>query len=241
MKKLITTIMLVFSSLIFANVNNPLIRSLKVTGIASISAPVDTIIIHIQNSNTKKTYNDSLNSSKIALLEFKKMLLLKGFNEKDLKTINFNITTNYENYKDSNGNYKKRFLGYKYSHNMKLSFKLDNSKLTEVLTSLNTIKGQSEFYLDYKIEDTEKIKNKLLAKAVENTKNKAKILATTSEVNLGKIININYSFNQADNFISPFRGEIKMLGSKMSSNSILDINPDNLKFKDTVTITWEIK
>lgn len=241
MKKLITILMLVFSSFIFANNNNNRIKTLKVTGTASITAPVDTIIIHIQNSNTQKTYSDSLDSSKIALIEFKKQLLLKGFNEKDLKTVSFNIATNYENYKDSNGNYKKRFLGYKYSHNMKLSFKLNNKKVTEVLTSLNKIKGHSEFYLNYKIEDTQMIKNKLLAKTIKDTKNKAKILATASEINLGEIININYSFDQTNNFLSPFRGEVKMLSSKMNSNSILDINPDNLKFQDVVTITWEIK
>jgi len=240
MKKLITAFMLIFSILTFAD-NNPLIRTLKVTGTASILVPVDTITIHITNSDTKKTYENSLNSSKAALIEFKKQLLLKGFNEKDLKTVSFNINTNYENYKDNNGNYKKRFLGYKYSHSMKLSFRLNDSKLVDVLTSLNTIKGNVNFYLDYKIEDTEKFKNELLIKAIENTKNKAEILANTSGVILEKIININYSFNEPNNFISPFRGENKILGAKMSSDSLLTINPEDLKFKDTVTITWEIK
>lgn len=240
MKKLITAFMLIFSILTFAD-NNPLIRTLKVTGTASILVPVDTITIHITNSDTKKTYENSLNSSKAALIEFKKQLLLKGFNEKDLKTVSFNINTNYENYKDNNGNYKKRFLGYKYSHSMKLSFRLNDSKLVDVLTSLNTIKGNVNFYLDYKIEDTEKFKNELLIKAIENTKNKAEILANTSGVTLEKIININYSFNEPNNFISPFRGENKILGAKMSSDSLLTINPEDLKFKDTVTITWEIK
>lgn len=240
MKKLITGLMLIFSILTFAD-NNPLIRTLKVTGTANILVPVDTITIHITNSDTKKTYENSLNSSKAALIEFKKQLHLNGFNEKDLKTVNFNINTDYENYKDNNGNYKKRFLGYKYYQSMKLSFKLNDSKLTQVLTSLNTIKGNTEFYLDYKIEDTEKFKNKLLIKAIENTKNKAEILANTSGVTLEKIINIDYSFNETNNFISPFRGENKILGAKMSSDSLLNINPEDLKFKDTVTITWEIK
>ncbi len=124
---------------------------------------------------------------------------------------------------------------------MKLSFRLNDSKLVDVLTSLNTIKGNVNFYLDYKIEDTEKFKNELLIKAIENTKNKAEILANTSGVTLEKIININYSFNEPNNFISPFRGENKILGAKMSSDSLLTINPEDLKFKDTVTITWEIK
>ncbi|MGO2119044.1 MAG: SIMPL domain-containing protein [Fusobacterium sp.] len=240
MKKIITGLMLIFSILTFAD-NNPLIRTLKVTGSANILVPVDTITIHITNSDTQKTYENSLNSSKTALIEFKKQLHLNGFNKKDLKTVNFNINTDYENYKDNNGNYKKRFLGYKYYHSMKLSFKLNDSKLTQVLTSLNTIKGNTEFYLDYKIEDTEKFKNELLIKAIENTKNKAKILANTSGVTLERISNIDYSFNETNNFISPFRGENKILGAKMSSDSLLTINPEDLKFKDTVTITWEIK
>lgn len=240
MKKIITGLMLIFSILTFAD-NNPLIRTLKVTGSANILVPVDTITIHITNSDTQKTYENSLNSSKTALIEFKKQLHLNGFNKKDLKTVNFNINTDYENYKDNNGNYKKRFLGYKYYHSMKLSFKLNDSKFTQVLTSLNTIKGNTEFYLDYKIEDTEKFKNELLIKAIENTKNKAKILANTSGVTLERISNIDYSFNETNNFISPFRIENKILGAKMSSDSLLNINPEDLKFKDTVTITWEIK
>jgi len=243
MKKLISILMLVFSSFIFANSNSSStssLKTLKVTGTANISAPVDTIILNIFNKDTKPTYAKSLEASKYALVQFKQELLLKGFQEKDLKTINFNITTNYENYKDEKGNSKKRFLGYQYSHNMKISFKLDNSKLSEVLNSLKTIKGKSEFYLNYTIKDTEKIKNKLLSKAVENTKTKANILASASNVNLKNIINIDYSFNHKNNFISPFRGEMKMLGSNISSDSIMNITPEDLKFQDTVTITWEI-
>ncbi|MFK4786172.1 SIMPL domain-containing protein [Fusobacterium sp. MFO224] len=243
MKKLISILMLVFSSFIFASSDAnsaSMMRTLKVTGTAYISAPVDMVVIHISNKDTKRTYEEAFEASKNALIKFKHELLSKGFKEKDLKTVDFNINTKYENYKDENGNYKKRFLGYQYSHNMKLNLKLDNSKLTKVLNSLKTIKGQSEFYLSYKIENTDKIKHKLLEKAVENAKNNSKIIASASDVDLKKIISIDYSSSQINSSVSPFRGELKIMGTNLNSDSILDINPENLKFEDTVTISWEI-
>ena len=41
-----------------------------------------------------------------------------GFERTDLKTLNFNVDTEYESYQDRDKSWKRRFMGYKYVHNI---------------------------------------------------------------------------------------------------------------------------
>ena len=59
-----------------------------------------------------------------------------GFQRKDLKTVYFNVDTEYESYQDRDKSWKRRFEGYKYIHHMKIEFASDNKKLGQVLYAL---------------------------------------------------------------------------------------------------------
>lgn len=45
-----------------------------------------------------------------------------GYERKELKTLYFNIDTEYESYQARYKSWKRRFKGYKYVHRMKLEF-----------------------------------------------------------------------------------------------------------------------
>ena len=63
------------------------------------------------------------------------MLLPLGFDREDLKTTNFSIDTEYESYQD-HGTYKQRFVGYKYTHILKLEFEENTTLLGKALYNI---------------------------------------------------------------------------------------------------------
>ncbi|MBQ8730273.1 MAG: SIMPL domain-containing protein, partial [Lachnospiraceae bacterium] len=86
----------------------------------------------------------------------------------------------------------------------------------------------------------EKAKNELLARAVEDSKNKAKILAKASDVKLGDIVNIIYSKEEKSFVTAPVRAMALKGDARNDSAYDIDIEPDNIVADDTVTIIWEI-
>ena len=80
------------------------------------------------------------------------------FREKDLKTVYFNVDTEYESYQDRDKSWKRRFKGYKYNHHMKIEFAADNKRLGQVLYALAHSSLRPEFSIEYTVADVEKCK-----------------------------------------------------------------------------------
>ena len=71
-------------------------------------------------------YGETLRRSAEETEQLRNMLSEFGFEPTDLKTLSFNVNTEFESYKDK-GAYKQRFVGYKFRHVLKIEFgKLNN-------------------------------------------------------------------------------------------------------------------
>ena len=79
-------------------------------------------------------------------------------------------------------------------HRMKLEFPADNKRLGKILYALAHCSVSPEFTIEYTVADPGKSKNELLGAAVKDSQAKASVLAEAAGVNLGKIINIDYSW-----------------------------------------------
>jgi len=163
-----------------------------------------------------------------------------GFSKEDLKTNSFNVNMQYENQKTANDVWKRVLVGYTYSHQLKLEFKRNQQELGKVLYALANSQLKPEIDITYTIMDIEKAKNELLARAVEDSKNKAKILAKASDVKLGDIVNIIYSKEEKSFVTAPVRAMALKGDARNDSAYDIDIEPDNIVADDTVTIIWEI-
>lgn len=218
-------------------------RMIKVTGKGNISVKPDMIRLTIDLEDMRKNYEETLEQSTMQVELLKDCFEKVGFDRRDLKTLRFNVDTEYESYQGKQKEWKRRFVGYKFTHTLKIEFDADNKKLGEVLYALAHAPIQPEFRIHYTVKDVEAAKNLLLGKAVEDSKEKASVLAEAAGVKLGKIVTIDYSW-----------GEIAFLSEPMSRNmSIMteccespmgydiDIEPDDIDVTDTVTIVWSIE
>lgn len=83
-----------------------------------------------------------------------------------MKTLSFHVDTEYESYRDKNNDYKRRFVGYRFNHALKVEFESDNDRLGKILYALANGKVRPEFRISYTVKDPEAAKNLLLGKAV---------------------------------------------------------------------------
>ena len=63
----------------------------------------------------------------------------------DIKTISFNIDTEYDSYRDELNNYIQEFKGFCFTHKMKIQFEANNKILGQVLNTLSKCKSKPTF------------------------------------------------------------------------------------------------
>ena len=219
-------------------------KTMKVTGKGNLALRPDRMQVLMILADINKDYEKTIKQSSEQTEQLRKALEEVGFKKSDLKTQLFNIDTEYENYHDKNNEWKRRFLGYKFVHNMKLEFDFDNELLGKVLYVLAHSEMKIEFRICYTVKDTETAKNTLLAKAVEDSKIKANVLAMTAGVNLKEIINIDYSWgeiNFVSNPVDRVMERCMTLQAQENRCYHLDVEPEDIEVSDIVTVVWRIE
>lgn len=216
-------------------------RTIRVTGSGSVSVKPDTTSLRITFEGVYKDYEETVRQSAEKTKILREAIEKSGFSGEALKTKDFSIKSEYESYRDYNGDYKKRFLGYKFYHRTQIQFPKDNKMLGRVLYELSLCSVKVEFSIDYIVKDKDAVKKEVIKRAVENSREKAEIMAIAAGVSLGEVQSIDYSWGEIDIRTSPVdKFEIRKSYALEPSYDI-DIEPDDIDLADTVTMVWEIK
>ena len=209
-------------------------KTMKITGKGKVSVKPDIIRLNMTMEESYKEYEVTLRQSSETTKILKELFVSLGFKNDDLKTRSFDINTKYESYKAKDQSWKKRLIGYTYTHHMLIEFDADNKKLGEILYALAHSVITPEISIEYTVSDPEKYKD---------SKHKAKVLAHAANVELGDIVSIDYSWGEI-NFVSEpiqnfaFASAEKTMGSPGYD---IDIEADDIDVTDTVTVIWNIK
>lgn len=217
-------------------------RTIRVTGKGKIKVKPDMTRLTITLEDTCPEYSETLKKSNEVTEQVKDLFVPFGFEKSDLKTLSFNVDTEYESYND-HGTYKQRFLGYSYKHVLKVEFEFDNKRLGKILYALANSPLHPEFRLSYTVKDPEAAKNELLGKAVEDAKEKAAVLTQAADVILKDIQSMDYSWGEINFEVQPMRPMMLQearMGSAPDDGFNMDIEPDDIDVTDTVTVVWEI-
>ena len=134
-------------------------RTIRVTGKAQIRVRPDMTRITMTLTGLYKEYGETLHHSSADTEVLKDVLAEFGFERSDLKTLSFNVDTEYESYRDRNNDYKQKFVGYRFNHILKVEFESDNDRLGKILFALANCKGKPEFRISYTVKDPEATKN----------------------------------------------------------------------------------
>ena len=213
--------------------------TLRVTGKGQLKIRPDTTCIKISLKGMEEEYSEILHRSAMDTAKLKDLLSAYGFERSDLKTLYFDVDTEYQRHKEGD-EYKSRFVGYTYEHDLKIEFDSDHERLGKILYGLAHCSLQPEFRISYTIKDQEAAKNELLGKAVKDAKEKALILSKSAGVSLKEIESIDYSWGEVK-FETRLFEQSKILSKATLNNSYdIDIEPDDMDVSDTVTVVWKI-
>ena len=217
-------------------------RTIRVTGKGVVKVHPDMIRITITLEGTHKDYGEALKRSSKDTETLRDLVEGLGFAKTDLKTLSFDIDTEYESYEES-GNYRQRFVGYKYEHELKLEFDSDNDRLGKIVYALAGSDINPEFSISYTVKDKEAVKNVLLEKSIADAKAKAAVLSNAAGVTLKDIVNINYSWGEMDLEVSLMTNCFSNRMERWSSGDGYPMNfePDDITVTDTVTVVWKLE
>ena len=219
-------------------------RTIRVTGKGKITVKPDTIRLRLSMEGIYPEYDETLQKLSEIVELLKDLVEKQGYERKELKTLYFNIDTEYESCQAKDKSWKRRFQGYKYVHRMKIEFPADNQRLGKMLYALAHCPVSPEFSIEYTVSDPEASKNELLGKAVKDSLKKASVLVEASDVKLGKIINIDYSWGEID-FVSKPLQEMSLRccepDESYSASYDMNIEPDDIDITDTVTVVLALE
>jgi len=215
-------------------------KTITVTGTGTLSVVPDTVRIVMTIKEKQKEYDDTIEKSAKMTGQLKDSLRTLGFEKKDIKTLSFNINTEYESYHNEENIWKQRLVGYTFIHRMKLEFSSDSQLTGKVLYILGHSELTPEFSIEYTVSDPEKSKNELLKKAVSDSKKKAGVIAKAAGVSLGDILSINYSWTDIELVSRPVNSMLLSCSAmkRTEEEVAIDIEPDEIRVTDSVTVVW---
>lgn len=215
-------------------------RTIRITGKGKITVAPDQVIFSLNQSQVKKGYDEANAEAAIAKNELDDCLRAIGIDTKNLKTERFSINAEYTSYK-RNDEWKRKLVGYRYSHLMKLKMDLDYEIIAGFLAMVSNMKYMPKFDMNYSLKNPEEAKNKLIKEAVKDSRTKALCLADSMYVELGEVINIDYSWMHVD-ITSRQYSAIECDAMLMAPESAkMSMEPDDIELEDSVTVIWAIE
>jgi uncharacterized protein len=188
---------------------------------------------------------DSVTKRSNAVIEQVKQL---GVDKKDIQTQNFAVYPEYQwiNVACPDGSYgncggEQKLVGYRVSHTVIVKLR-DMDQVGAVLVALGTAKVDNLQGPNLRVEDEEAVLQKARTQAIEKARVKAKEMASTMGVRLGKIVSFNEG-GQAYPMYEMATADMAVMsaGAPMAKVATPQIATGENKLTANVTITYRIK
>ena len=217
-------------------------RTISVKGIGNATASPDYIVLSLSLRAANKDYVKATVIGAQQLEMLQENVEEAGFSRDNLKTTNFTVEAKYETeerYENNRTVYHKVFVEFECRHELKLAFGMDQDKLRDVVEAIGRCLAQPQISIAFTVKDTAAMRDEVLKTAAEDARKKAQILCDASGVKLGRLININYNWDEIhiDHYL-----ETKMrCGEGMLEAPQYNFTPDDIEAGDTVSFLWEIE
>ena len=213
---------------------------IHIKGIGSAAQAPDQVVLSLTLTAQNKEYSAAMTIGGQQLEMLRDAIADAGFKADDLKTVNFNVRSIYENeeYKDgSSKRYRQVLVGFECRHDLKLTFDFDNKKLSKAVDAIAKCLSQPKISIAFTIKDTDAFNDEILRSAAKDARRKARILCTASKVKLGRLLDINYSWDE-----TVVKREMPLCAEYApTEKNSFDFQPEEIKASDTVEFLWEIE
>jgi len=208
-------------------------RTIKVQGNGEASLPADTVRFTFQIQSERTIYGDCVEELNNRVDLLRADLAKCGIERNEVKTSGFNVTINQ---KYENGRY--HFIGYKAWHGLFLEIPFSQTALNTALNTIASGNSNSSVSIAFSCNDKELLKKMVLEDAVHKARRNAEIMAAAAGVALGELLTMDYGWNE----VRFYSGETDMVccEAEEAFSPGPDIEPDDIKAGDRVTLVYEI-
>lgn len=218
-------------------------RTITVKGGAEVSARPDYVVLSMTLEAHAEEYDGAMELAAVQLDGLRDSLDSIGFERDCFKTTNFNVRTDYQHVQDANGNYYNKFNGFVCSHNLKLEFDFETSRMSRALSAVTNCLANPQLSVAFTVKDPNAISEELLRKATVSARKRAEILSESAGVRLGQLLSIDYNYAGqglvSNTMFSVADGLLR--GAAPMKAKAIDIRPDDIVLRDTVTFVWGIE
>ena len=209
-------------------------RVLKVQGKGSVSVPPDTAVFSFEILAEHKKYkacHENLNR-RVALL--RQELADCGIARTEVKTTNYRVHT-----KSRYENGRSWLDGYTGSHDVRVEAPFSQENVNRVLTAVGKGTSGAQISLSFTVKDADAVRKLVLEDAVRKAKANAETLAFAAGVRLGSLVQMDYGWVELR--LSTEEYDCHCSADLAPSRSAPDIEPEDIRAEDTVTLVYEIE
>lgn len=175
-------------------------QELSVSGEGKVYIIPDLATIDLSMVNEGKDIQDIIKKNTDAMNGLIADIKGLGIDEKDIKTVQYNLAPQY-NWTEDRG---QIFTGYKLTNTILVTMR-DFTKIGDVLGKANDRGTNLIGNISFSVENPEKAEQEARIQAIEKAKEKAQDIAKASGIKLGKLINIQDSY--APRYYDSIKGE----------------------------------
>ncbi len=214
-------------------------RTIHIRGTGHAAQIPDQVVLSLSLTAQNSEYSAAMKIGSQQVEVLRDTIVEAGFKAEDLKTINFDVRSAYEDEEYRDGNFKRSrqiFIGFECHHDLRLTFDFDNDKLNAAVDAIAASLSQPKISIAFAIKDADDFNDKILKTAARDAKRKARILCAASGVKLGKLLEINYSWDEV-----AARETIVCGACAPADKNSFNFQPEEIKAIDTVDFLWEIE
>lgn len=162
---------------------------LQVTGVGHFESPPDVAILNIELKTIQKEFPDAVSAIESDYQQMVKHLVIQGFSKDEIKTSDYGIRTNWVYRQEQS--YDSGFVG---SHNLTVELANTRENLAKTIQSFSKSPVKARLHITFTVSDSlrETIQDAIIKKAIEDARQKAKLMAEASGLQLGKIVKVTY-------------------------------------------------
>lgn len=207
-------------------------RVLLVEGKGKLRTEPDQAIVYCSFSVFDPSYRNANTELNRLVSLLREQVEALGFKRSDLKTRSFHVQRETARQPQE---YHPRFVGFKAVTSLELHLPLDRELVNRVVEAFEQSGANPEVEVAFSVLDPQRLRNRLLAAAVENARAKAESMAEAAGVKLGPILEIRHTNGEG--------GSVPAVTGSSPVPTSMAPQSDSGEFfaQDSVLVSWEIE
>jgi uncharacterized protein YggE len=208
-------------------------RTIITSGSGQVSVPANMAELSVQLQAINRDSTAAKENVDSRVNDFIRALKRIGIDKTDVIAPTLRLSPNYEYI-----NQKQRFTGFRASRSVTVTLN-DLEQLNQLMdTALDSGIDQIG-QLQLKVRDEQQFQRQAQQQAIEDSKQKARILAKAYGAELGPIVQIRYQAAVTNNPV-PYAGTTAMMSRSASSDEGQYIQ-DSIQFRDRIEVIFELE